>query len=553
MLHRFRTWFRGRAGSPDRLHHGSADADPGTPAIPQPQLTVAESGPLVGEPPVELGVSTSPCVSPPLSWGPATRARVALAIVGFLAIAAVVAATALAPAPSAPPLGQTPQIPLGRIGSALLATGVILMVVGTALYREGYLAGIWLTISLVPWVQAIVTVIAYLLRSPNNPDIAGRLACVYIGVAASLAFVACAGFLGRAVSTRDRAQAHVYDELRDRRSQLRDRHTRLLQTRDEVPSTRLEQFDTLVREASSRLDAVERELCDCCTAEPALRWVRATGYSNILRTLHRVEEMILAAQPDHAVVGDALNDYLSLTNSTVVERDKLIVDLRAAVYVIAPDAARTFFNPAGPVTGAPEAKPTVVEAREVLREVRFAINNFRDSRVDRQIGTRNSLFLVIWAGAGCTYLALGLAVIAGVPTNTLIAVSAYFLVAAIAGLLNRLRIEAGRSTAVEDYGLSLARLVASRLLSGLAGIGGVYLVAKSPAFLSAIAPGAATKLSVSQIFDLQHNELGLLVAVLFGFTPALFFSSLQRQSERFQQELESSQPAGGSSLSTNTG
>src|SRR5262249_42404937 len=151
--------------------------------------------------------------------------------------------------------------------------------------------------------------------------------------------------------------------------------------------------------------------------------------------------------------GDAYNDYLSLTDSTIVERDRLIADLRAAVFVISDEAAKTYFNPPGPATTLTQSPTSRTVAREILREVRFAINDFRDSRVDRQIGSRNSLFLVILAGAAVTYLTLGLAILAGVSTVALLSASVYFLVAAVAGLLNRLRIEFGRTTAVEDFGL----------------------------------------------------------------------------------------------------
>ena len=360
------------------------------------------------------------------------------------------------------------------------------------------------------------------------------------------------GSSAESLSGRSRAQAHLYDQLRDRRSQLRDRHIRLAETRDKVEDSRLVQFDTLWLEAASRLEAAERELCNPLTGKPALRWARATGYSNILRTLHRVEEMILAAQPDEAVIGDAFNDYLSLTGSTIAERETLIANLRAAAFAICGPAAETFLNPAGPATKPSTELPCKETAREVLREVRFAINDFRDSRVDHQIGSRNSLVLVILAGAVVTYLTLGLAILAGVSTLALMSASIYFLVAAVAGLLNRLRIESGRSTAVEDYGLGIMRLVAAPLLSGLAGVGGVYLIAKSPELFAALFNNqTSTSLPAAKVFDVTTNELGLVVAVIFGFVPAAFFASIQRQADRFQQEIEKTEPSGGSTLSGN--
>jgi hypothetical protein len=137
----------------------------------------------------------------------------------------------------------------------------------------------------------------------------------------------------------------------------------------------------------------------------------------------------------------------------------------------------------------------------------------------------------------------------GATVIAVISASVYFLVAALAGLLNRLRIEYSKSTAVEDYGLSVMRMVAAPLISGLAGVGGAYLVAKSPALFAGLF-GSSLKFqqqSAAQIFDVRTNELALVVALIFGFVPAAFFSGVERQAERFQRELEKSGPSGGSS------
>ena len=488
----------------------------------------------------------------PFRW---TRRELVVAAVGAILVGAATLSVIAAPGPGL-------SMSVLQIANLLILATIAMFAVGAVGNGEGYLAGIWLTSTLSPWMLAIVTVIAYIMVNPLQPgstggppappDIETRLRCIYVGVAAALAFLAATGFVGRSVSGRSRAQAHFYDQLRDRRSQLRDRHTRLNATRDQVEPTRLVQFDTLWLEAASRLEAAERELCNPMTGRPALRWARATGYSNILRTLHRVEEMILAAQPDEAVIGDAFNDYLSLTGSTIAERETLIANLRVAAYAICGPAAETFLKPAGPATRPSTTLPSKETSREVLREVRFAINDFRDSRVDHQIGNRNSLVLVILAGAAVTYLTLGMAILAGVSTLALMSASIYFLVAAVAGLLNRLRIESGRTTAVEDYGLGIMRLVAAPLLSGLAGVGGVYLIAKSPELFTALFSNQTPpQLTATQVFDVTQNELGLVVAVIFGFAPAAFFASVQRQADRYQQELEKTEPSGGSTLSGN--
>jgi hypothetical protein len=102
-------------------------------------------------------------------------------------------------------------------------------------------------------------------------------------------------------------------------------------------------------------------------------------------------------------------------------------------------------------------------------------------------------------------------------------VSALYLVAALAGLINRLRIESSRPTAVEDYGLHVARLIATPLLSGIAGVAGVYLVATTPELLNVVSPsngdGEPTTLAINEVFVLSQNQASLLVAAVFGSSP----------------------------------
>jgi len=176
------------------------------------------------------------------------------------------------------------------------------------------------------------------------------------------------------------------------------------------------------------------------------------------------------------------------------------------------------------------------------------VNEFRDERVDGLIRARNRLVWVMLAVAISAYFTLSLALLFGVSTDALAAASVFYLVGAVTGLINRLRIESGRPSAVEDYGLYLARLISVPVLSGLTAIGGVYLASKTPEFLGAITTGPAQPMKLEDIFSLARNELGVLVAATFGLVPAQLFSGLQRQAERFQTELEKSEPSGGSSL-----
>jgi hypothetical protein len=447
------------------------------------------------------------------------------------------------------------------IGHVLIVIALAVAIGGLIVYEvDGYLAGIFVVFAIGPAAGGVVAVMTYLLVGGEQQTMSIRAAAAYDGFAASVAAVAILALVGVQLSTPKRAQARTYDSLRDRYNQLLARYEVLGDLEKTAPDPdpdRRIQNRILLKEACSRLEEAERDLCDANQKQPALRWALATGYSSLQRTLHRVEEMIVAAQPDYAVTGDSLHDALRLSESTIADHDTLSAHLRTAMQTISRNSANTFFRGRGAsVPPRQEDLPTCTEAREVLREVRFAVNDFRDDRVDGLIRARNRLLWVVLIVATVAYLALGLGMINGVTAASVSAVSILYLVAALAGLINRLRIESMRSTAVEDYGLHLARLIAAPLLSGLAGVAGVYLVAKTPELLTLVSPIAAptggapatttvTPLDVSAIFDLQRNQAALLVAAIFGLVPSQLISSLQRQAERFQVDLERSEPSGG--------
>ena len=93
-------------------------------------------------------------------------------------------------------------------------------------------------------------------------------------------------------------------------------------------------------------------------------------------------------------------------------------------------------------------------ARQTLREVRFAINQYVEDKLSSLLRARNRLVWTMLAVGFATYLLLGLALAAAVPVPQILAVTVFYLVGAIVGLFNRLRLEVGRSEAVEDFGLS---------------------------------------------------------------------------------------------------
>jgi hypothetical protein len=437
-------------------------------------------------------------------------------------------------------------VSMAATANILTGTAVVVLVIGAGAFGEAYLAGLWAVSPLLPGAAGVGTIGTYLLQADGGAGAASELA-IAIGLAGALLGWALAGLLVRRLGRRDLAQMRTYDRLCDRYGQLCARYNEL-ERAGEIPRERAAQYETMISEARLRLESVRHTLLDPQTGGGALRWMLATGYANLMRTLHRVDEMIIVAEPCEAVIGDALHDNLSLSGSTIADREGLGNRLAAAVRIISDDAARVFFVPAVEANATTTRRPSEAEAREVLREIRFAVNDFRDDRMDGIIRARNRVLWTMVAVGITTYVALALAVVLGVSRERLAAAAAFYVVAALVGLFNRLRVESGRASAAEDYGLYMVRLVTAPLLSGLAGVAGVFLLAASAAAASAATPDLTNLLEST--YDLGQNQLNLLTAAVFGLAPGQLITGLQKQVDRFQRDLEKSEPSGGSDPSS---
>jgi hypothetical protein len=208
------------------------------------------------------------------------------------------------------------------------------------------------------------------------------------------------------------------------------------------------------------------------------------------------------------------------------------------------------------------------EARAVLREVRYVINRFRDDRWEGLVRARSQLANTVAFTGLVTYVVLALAIIMSVPRHTVLAATTFFLVGAIVGLFNRLRLDSNAdSISEEDYGLARMRLFQTPLFSGLAAIAGVILVAMLPVLINAnilqpegettptggtptvtatplpsdaTAPTLAEKPPrLEDIFNLEKNAFGLIIAATFGLTPTLVTTALQKQVEKLRDDLKS--------------
>jgi hypothetical protein len=427
---------------------------------------------------------------------------------------------------------------------------------------DGYAAGLAITIPFMPTLAAIVSVVAYVLLPDGNVPNAARTGAGPTGAAPTDALVAGAaqmsrvtmdaapgspgdavaiglivaamawlvlGLVARPLTSAESVQPRVFGELRMRLRLLRDR----LPAESDLPAgappgARQEMVDML--------DMAEMEVSGPRSG-PAIRWIVGHGYTNVLRDLHRAAEILILLEPEDEVIGDALDDELSLDASSIDGRDRLRAMLRAAVNGLSPSAATTYF----PGTAAPQlGSPTPMEARQAIREVHHVVKTFRDDRRDGLVAARYNLIWAMLAVAVPTYLLLALAMLVGVERIVVVTASTFFLVGAIVGLFQRLDRQAKLDEAVEDFGLYQARLISVPLHSGVAAVAGVGLVA----ILTALAANDAAALprALVDAFNLTTAPAGLLQAAVFGLTPALLTNGLDKRGDKLLDELTASAP-----------
>jgi hypothetical protein len=304
------------------------------------------------------------------------------------------------------------------------------------------------------------------------------------------------------------------------------------------------------------------------------RWVLGTGYIDLWLHLHAAEEALFLVQPEEEVIASAVCDELRLKDSNIEHHTDYLDKLRWAVSHLG-GARYLSASPPLPALGRTKRSASVdTQARVILRDVRHAINDFRDSRRDGFVRARNRLVLTGTFTGLTVFAILGLAVIAGVTQTMIISATAFYLVGSVIGLFDQLRRGLEGVPAIEeDYGLAHTRLFFTPMLSGLAAVTGVLVTAmlfgalsgsiatsdvaaSEPAsriqeFFNLAESAAATDAQIPQevprlqdIYNLRENPFGFVVAAIFGLTPGLLTNRLQAQTARYTADLQSTSSQG---------
>jgi len=327
----------------------------------------------------------------------------------------------------------------------------------------------------------------------------------------------------------------------------------------------------------------------------AQAWIQGNGYLKIWNFVLLAEEAMFTIAPREFVIREALHDEAAINGSDIALHDIILSNIKTAVKKLSPSAGiylkslpahdRNIFednplnHPAGTMH---DHKPSIlitisenfikrfmsqfgfnshssvaadddeeldvvteIEARNALRDARQTLDDFRATQWDGLVRLRNQIYGTSIFTASLTYALLCAAIFGGVDRNPLKAAIFFYLVGATIGLFSRLFTERQSDSAVDDYGLTIARVTVTPIVSGVAAIAGV-LVASFLSLNLLNTPGTKGSglPSLMTIYDLVQNQQGIIIAALFGFAPNLFINVLQQKANDATTKLKNSTAPG---------
>jgi hypothetical protein len=274
--------------------------------------------------------------------------------------------------------------------------------------------------------------------------------------------------------------------------------------------------------------------------------VLGAGYIDLWDQVHRAEEEYLAlASPEWARC--CLRHDLQRARSSQLEATDLVAQAEATLGSgpNAPsdgrnDGGRRRRAPGKTDADGPAARPAA-DLRLQARQLRRAVNEYRDNRRSALVRTRNYLAAATLFTGVTVYTLLWLSIGARMPVETVQAGMTVFLIGAIVGLFNRLYGDARVDGVQDDYGLTVTRLLMTPLLSGVAAVLGVALISTAAAVQGG--SSAATG-SLRTAFDLLNQPVSVLTAAALGLTPGLLLDQLNQRTARLKDDLQASQASG---------
>jgi hypothetical protein len=503
----------------------------------------------------------------------------------------------------------------------LLDTGLLLAYLAWHA-PTGYGATLQGTVLWLPWTAALASSSLYLASIPEYPFLKDNSLLVGSCLAGALWLIYA--LVDRDYATASRQSPGWYGLLKGSVAALQ------LRAAESLAACPGETAAVIQQQVTEHLCATAKRL-----EEPGLRWVTRAGFNVAWTDYHRADEALISIVPKASLIDVAISDLLRLDGSEIKGRAALQADLQAALKEIDPKlepyvsglvtkdpkacaddttSAAKGATPADTAASTPstglcprlwqcllaligkggagsrrtpstdegaQTDPSVCEAepisRIVILTIHRSLNTYRGSRWAEFGRARWQLMLTTTVAGMVGFLVLALTLIRGVQQDQLVAGWTYFLVGAAAGLFLRLRLASEESQVSDDYGLEAARVYQTPLLSGMAAVIGVVLMASiagssladvlnpesdkaaapaaavsSPATDASSAPAASaspapsptqgTTSTISDAFNLGKYPLGLVLALAFGLTPNLVLRRLGVSASNAKDQLLATRP-----------
>ncbi len=403
-------------------------------------------------------------------------------------------------------------------------------------FLREYAVGLMASAVLLPTIAATATASLFIAQL-NSERHAPRTS--FFGLVIALVLWLLLGIVCRRFARVDRARPSTHGELVEAFAWLEQR------------------IRELHKDSEEKVHEAYKRLCSALRGKPEfpgvdVRWLLGTGYVDLWRDLHGIQESLITLEPEQYVVGDALYDESRLQGSDIAGDKELLRKLDVAVMTLNPDAGSYLSDQArqGRPIGArrhddspsdEQKDEKEKQARGTLRHVRVTVNDYRDSRRGGLVRARNRLLATVVVTGTTGYALLILALLAGASRGEIAAAAVFFLVGALVGLFKELGKAAVAETTLEDdFGFSFVRLLQIPLYSGLAALGGVALTTLAPSVIPGPSPGTNQIRPLSKIFELRGNAGEFVVAAVFGLSPNLLVTRLQKRVEEIKTDLKSS-------------
>src|SRR6266852_661201 len=364
-----------------------------------------------------------------------------------------------------------------------------------------------------PFLAALITIIVYL--SPSSFQWLGASAMVIIfGLIITLVLWLLLAIPCRSFATAKGGKPSDFASLQ--------RTAGVLEKQLEVVICERATQDTEYKAAIADIESNRKNYYDMLNCN-GLPWVSYTGYVSMWDRINKVDEAMIGVLPCQTVIESANYDELSLTDSGVPGSNDLLTLLEEAIATLSSDPTSPSAVNNGQVSQQSEQK-----ARANIRKVKSALHKFTNERWDGLVRARNQLMVTAFLTTFFTYILVIIAILAYVPrmTNTIDAMVFYFL-GAIVGLFGRLFDERNADTVIDDYGLSMARIIVTPLISGLAALVGVLFV--------------TTSSTIDTIYKISLQNL--VFASVLGFAPNILISILRSKSEAIKGQIKSTSPS----------